>query len=310
MNKLKFIILFCLFSLAVLISCTPVITALPVTGVNGVETEQLVQYVLGLINKDRADYGLPPVILGTNTAAQKHADDMLANYYLSHWDTEGLKPYMRYTLAGGVNYEAENSAYHGWYDSTEDPDRYVNIDHKEILRQLEYNMMYDDIASNWGHRDTILNKLNKKVNIGIAFDVHRLALVQQFEGDYIYFSQPPAIINDRLYLSGNIYAGELYSIRIFFDPINQSLTHQELMDKPRYYDLGEEMGYVLPPEYHLLSGSFVNADKWEISDTGVFDIEADINSLLKSNNGIYNICVVANYKEELHNYSNYSVFLK
>jgi hypothetical protein len=290
--------------------CLSVTSALPVTGTNAIQTEELVQYMLQLINEDRADYGQSPVTLGTNTAAQKHAEDMLANYYLSHWDTEGLKPYMRYTLAGGVNYEAENSAYHGWYDSTEDADRYVNIDHKEILRQLEYNMMYDDAASNWGHRDAILNVLNKKVNIGIAFDAHRIALVQQFEGDYIYFTQPPAIINESLYLSGSLYSADLYSIRIFYDPLKQPLTHQELMDKPRFYDLGEEMGYVLPPQYHLEKGDFVNAAKWEINADGTFNIEADINILLQHNQGIYTVCVIASSKEELHIFSNYSIFIQ
>ncbi|HLC23617.1 MAG TPA: CAP domain-containing protein, partial [Dehalococcoidia bacterium] len=135
---------------------------------------QLVQYVLDLINKDRADYGLAPVTLGANQAAQKHADDMLAGFFLSHWGTDGHKPYMRYTLEGGVNYDMENSAYTGWYDKSENPDRYVALDVKVALQKLEYAMMYDDAGSDWGHRDNILNKWHKKVNIGIAYDGHRL----------------------------------------------------------------------------------------------------------------------------------------
>ena len=86
---------------------------------------------------------------------------MFNNFYLSHWDTDGLKPYMRYTLAGGVNYEGENSAYSGWWDKTQDPNLYIEIDPKQELSDLEYQMMYDDAASNWGHRDNILNKWHK-----------------------------------------------------------------------------------------------------------------------------------------------------
>lgn len=48
--------------------------------------EELVQYALTLINEDRAEHNLPPVTLGNNIAAQRHAEDMLKYKYLSHWD--------------------------------------------------------------------------------------------------------------------------------------------------------------------------------------------------------------------------------
>lgn len=79
----------------------------------------LVQYMLDLINDDRLEHGLQPVTLGTNPAAQQHAEEMLSEGYLSHWGLDGLKPYMRYTLAGGFNYEAENVSGPPYYS---DPD--------------------------------------------------------------------------------------------------------------------------------------------------------------------------------------------
>ena len=69
--------------------------------------DQMRSLMLGLINRDRAAKGLGPVSLGTNSAAQAHAEEMLAFSYLSHWGLDGKKPYTRYTDAGGVNYEAE-----------------------------------------------------------------------------------------------------------------------------------------------------------------------------------------------------------
>ena len=51
--------------------------------------------MLTLINRDREANGLAPVILGTNTAAQSHAEEELANGYISHWGMDGMKPYMR-----------------------------------------------------------------------------------------------------------------------------------------------------------------------------------------------------------------------
>jgi hypothetical protein len=292
-------------------ACLPVTSAIPgVTELPGKVNPDLTQYILGLINKDRGDNNLPPVVLGTNTAAQQHAEDMFAYYYLSHWGTDGLKPYMRYTRAGGINYESENSAYHGWYDTGEDPDKYEIIDPKAILEQLQYNMMYDDADSNWGHRDTILDKMNKTVNIGIAFDEHRLAFVQQFEGDYVIFTQLPAVINGKLYLAGSLNLGEVYSVHIFYDSLPQSLTQQQLLEKPHYYDIGEEIGYVLPPKYIMKDMDYVNAAGWKTNINGSFEIEADISPLIKYPKGVYNICLVADIKNELVSLTNYSLFMR
>ena len=39
--------------------------------------------------------------------AQSHAESMIDGCYSSRWDDRGLKPYMRYSLAGGVGANAE-----------------------------------------------------------------------------------------------------------------------------------------------------------------------------------------------------------
>ena len=63
--------------------------------------EDLVNYALSLINSDRQSKGLQNVTLSDVDSGQRHADEMLAYHFLSHWDTKGFKPYMRYTLEGG-----------------------------------------------------------------------------------------------------------------------------------------------------------------------------------------------------------------
>ena len=60
--------------------------------------EELKQYALKKINESRAKYGLPVVELGENNAAQVHANELLKTEMLSHWTTDGMKPYMRYSL--------------------------------------------------------------------------------------------------------------------------------------------------------------------------------------------------------------------
>ena len=70
----------------------------------------LKQRMLLLTNQEREKNGVPPVRLGTNPAAQLHAEAALENCYGGHWDQWGLKPNHRYTLTGGTGAEGENGS--------------------------------------------------------------------------------------------------------------------------------------------------------------------------------------------------------
>ena len=66
------------------------------------------RYMLSLINAERKKAGVGAVVLGDNIAAQMHAEAALDNCFSSHWGVDGLKPYMRYSLAGGYQSNGEN----------------------------------------------------------------------------------------------------------------------------------------------------------------------------------------------------------
>ena len=66
--------------------------------------------MLDLTNEHREKAGAPPVKLGSNPAAQLHAEASLAGCYSSHWDEWGLKPNQRYTLTGGTGADGENGS--------------------------------------------------------------------------------------------------------------------------------------------------------------------------------------------------------
>jgi uncharacterized protein YkwD len=276
--------------------------------------EEIFQYMLDLINTDRKNAGLDPVVLGCNAAAQAHARDMLNNYYISHWGTDGLKPYMRYTQAGGVNYEQENDAYHGWQNPDEDPSIYAEKDIKKALYDLEYAMMNYDGPSE-GHRKNILNKLHKKVNLGIAYDSKRVALVQQFEGDYIEYANPPALNGNIFTVSGRLLEGRFVSIQICFDEPPGTLTPDELANRMNgSYSLGDQVGYIIPPlprnwDYIHLSSKAVVAYQWKISNSGKFIIKADIGQILSRGKGVYTIVLTADIKNEVRYLTNYSIFV-
>ncbi len=78
--------------------------------------ESLRAYALDLINADRVKHDVAPVALGSNQAAQVHAEDALASGYLvGHWTSDGRKPYMLYRQAGGVGYMGENGSRGGFH---------------------------------------------------------------------------------------------------------------------------------------------------------------------------------------------------
>jgi len=212
----------------------------PDSGSKTYSHEELVNYALTLINNDRQSNGLENVTLSNINSAQTHADNMLQHDFFSHWDLNGYKPYMRYTLAGGQGSVSENCA---WMYSSgfSDP--------KEALEDLQWQMVYDDAESNWGHRDNILNPFHNKVSLGIAYSDTVIYLVQDFEDDYVVWDTLD-VSNNEVMMKGTLLTKELsiQQVAIYHDnPI--PLTTQQLGNPPydNGYDSGTYVGMVVCP---------------------------------------------------------------
>jgi uncharacterized protein YkwD len=279
------------------------------------ELKELMQYTLELINLDRQAAGVNPVTLNFNAAAQIHAKDMFDQYYWAHWGTDGLKPYMRYTNEGGLGYEKENAAYTGTLDPGEDKILLASINVKNEIKALENQMINNDAKANWGHRDNILYKWHQKVNIGLAYDKNRIALVQQFEGNYVDYIQPPTLSGNTLSLSGRTRIGVLNNVTVCYDATPKPLTPHELISGPYHsYDLGNRIGYiVMPPPpgqyYSSLGAEAIQAEKWDSNQSGQFSIQTDISKFLATGKGVYTIVLVSKVNEELVNLSNYTILV-
>jgi cysteine-rich secretory family protein len=206
---------------------------------------QLYQFALGIVNKDRNDHGLPPVMLSDMGSAQNHADDELKNNYFSHWNTDGVKPYVTYTELGGKNSVAENDFYKYSYC----PNVICvqnNFDPYQVIEEGEYEMMYNDSQSNWGHRDNILEPNHTHVNFGIAYNHDRFYFVEHFETNLISW-QVLKLNGNQLIMNGKYPAGySLYNIDVFEDPSPKVLTSNELENASPYnkgfYDQGNLVG--------------------------------------------------------------------
>ena len=202
---------------------------------------ELRRYMLDLINEDRAASGLNPVRLGTNSAAQRHAEEMFEHEYLAHWGRDGLKPYMRYTLAGGEGYASENVSGQA---CPRTPDvRYVEADAKESIREAQEGLMNSP-----GHRRNILDKWHTKVNLGIACDGVGCSIAQLFEGDYVDFWEEPNLFLGKLTMLGQLSGGfELSSVQVWYEEPPHPLTFGQL-GRTRSYNLGQRpAAFVRPP---------------------------------------------------------------
>ena len=173
----------------------PAPTATPYS-TDGTELPALYGLMLDSVNSVRGEHGLAPLALGSNAAAQNHAEASLAGGFNSHWNLDGLKPSMRYTLAGGYQHNQENIFRNACRGSC------GLIMLEERIAEAMASWM-----SSAGHRKAILRPTHRKLNIGLAWSGGGLFdgdwtfnAVQQFEGDYIEFSSLPNI-DDEGYLS-------------------------------------------------------------------------------------------------------------
>ena len=163
-------------------------------------THQLKLYMLDLINQRRAAYGAPLVQLADNPAADLHAQDMLQNQcFVSHWGTDGLKPYMRYSLTRGYYQNSENVGATGTcYNLAQ---RFVNrwmVDPEQAAAD-----MMEGFISSPGHHRNILDDDHTHVNIAFTIGPYAYHFVQHFEDRHHVFTQVPTIKDNHLRFSGH-----------------------------------------------------------------------------------------------------------
>ena len=202
--------------------------------------------MLRLINNERRAAGVLEVVLGANNAAQLHAEASLQGCYSSHWGSNGLKPYMRYSLAGGYQSNGENGSGSDYCIKARDGYRALSRINTEIREAME------GWVSSPGHRRNILEKSHRKVNIGLAWDRYNLVAVQHFEGDYVEYETLPEFDGNRLRLEGKVKnearfgVGDTIPVQIFYDPPPHSLTPGQL-SRTYCYTSGLPVAYVRKP---------------------------------------------------------------
>ena len=285
------------------------------------------QYMLTLINAERKKAGVPPVELGDNIAAQLHAESAVENCFPSHWGIDGLKPYMRYSLAGGYQSNGENGSGAVCTSAVVPGGKWV----------VESTM--NSLVNSADHFGNILYSRHRKVNLGIAYDRRSLSVVQHFEGDYVEYDELPVVTDGLLSFSGKTKNGvrfdekEDMGVTLYYDPPPHTLTREDVA-KTYAYCYGLKVAAFLKPipkdwnyptdqfdsryetcpgdpygtDYENVKGDYIIAKTWIANDTS-FELEADISKVLKKyGEGVYSLMIWGDIDGERAVISEYSIF--
>jgi uncharacterized protein YkwD len=296
-------------------------------------------YLLELINQDRKEHGLSEVELGKNTAAQIHADELFEYEFTGHWGLDGLKPYMRYTLAGGTGKQGENVS--GLSTPRIPGVSYSKTPIKESLMEAQEGFMQSS-----GHRAQILNPQHQEVNLGITCDDVYCSVVQQFESNFVEFVNPPTIENGLLRFAGATLGSTIYfNTDVYYDPLPVPLSTKQIRTTycsdagtpilfirepappgsyystditdfswpdcrdPRDTDGSEKpIGTALPNQNGLVP--FEDASIY-VTQGNQFDIAADISDYISQyGDGVYTIIIWGKSNAGFSPLTNYSVFVE
>jgi uncharacterized protein YkwD len=187
---------------------TPTHALAPVAAPKGpLSLEQARRYVLALVNHDRAEYGLAPVLLDevATRAAQRHAEDMAHAGYTAHWGTDGSVPEQRYSEAGGTDFVQENAGClaDGKTRALESVPRIQ----AQQLERVERAFMAETPPHD-GHRKNILKPGHASLGVGIGkpSGLDLACLSQEFVDDYGEYAELPqsAKAGATLHIEGDV----------------------------------------------------------------------------------------------------------
>jgi uncharacterized protein YkwD len=214
--------------------------------------------MLEAINADRVAHGLEKVRFDRVLCdlGDEHCWEMVRGWFASHWTTDGLKPYQRYSLPGGSGFHAQNVA---WRRES------VGLDHGDSAKQaalLCYRAMMAETPPKDGHRQTILTPEAERVGIGIAVEGEHFAMTHEFAGQRVCFVDPQvrrAQPKATLPVTVSIADGrELDAVVVLREPPPKAMTSAQLSATEDYGVGGEEVRELRPtlgPGWQYKDGS-------------------------------------------------------
>lgn len=176
------------------------------------------EQLLKLVNGERSRAGLTTLELDdlACSVANEHALDLIRGRFLSHWGTDGRKPYHRYSFAGGTDAVQENVAYAENIQSLAATS--VASDFNDM-----HSTMHGEVPPNDGHRRTILDPYHTHVGFGIGFQGHSLTLDELYLARYLHIDPVPRQAKSKatVVLTGRLLNPKhfLHEVDVFYEPL-------------------------------------------------------------------------------------------
>lgn len=264
--------------------------------INKSDLIKIKQQIVKAINENRLSSGLNPLELDelASQVGEQHCQEMLSENYFSHWNIAGLKPYMRYSQASGIDAISENLSF---------SEGGVYLNSVERLRGVLVEMhthMFNEEPPNDGHRKNILDPHHTHVGIGIVFNENQVKLAEEFISHYVEIRPLPHKVKpgEQIEIKGKVLNPKEYEIArisIFSEPLPTMLTREELNHRGSY-SLPEKEDTVLRP---ILSGNAIYKDDSNGSKLSKGEIEYEKfsgkfsarYSFPKNSKGVYTVVI-------------------
>jgi hypothetical protein len=207
--------------------------------------EELQKNLLEMVNEERAVAKVPELAIDdlATQVATNHAREMALEEFASHWNRNGLKPYHRYSFAGGTHATQENisAADNTWSNKM--------TDLKQDTAYLHLRLYQEKPPNDW-HRKAILAPHHTHVGFGIALEKLRLRVVELFVAKYVDVKALERVAKpgDKIFLSAKMLHPDyiLYYIEVCYEPLPKP-PELSWLREPRSYGL-PETGKVLRPK--------------------------------------------------------------
>src|SRR5207237_5834153 len=173
--------------------------------------------LLRMVNEERSQAGLGKLQLDDLACrvASEHALDMAKGQFLSHWGSDGRKPYQRYSFAGGTGAVQENAS------SADDILSLAPAGVLEDLHDMHLSML-NEKPPNDGHRRTILFPAHTHVGFGIALRGFHLRLAELYVAKYVRVDPIPQRVKSKqsVLFSGRVLnqQNELVGVEVYYEP--------------------------------------------------------------------------------------------
>src|SRR6267142_1237606 len=250
--------------------------------------------LLQLVNEERVVEKVPPLVVDelATRIATKHAHDMATGKFASHWGRDGLKPYQRYSLAGGIDATQENvsAADNTWSGKT-----------KDLIQDTAYLhiRLYGEKPPGDGHRRVILASQHTHVGFGLALDELRLRLVEVFVARYVELTpvRREAKAGDTFVFAGKrLHSSHvLKQVEVFYEPLPKA-AEPSWLAVSQAYSLPDDSVVLLPKLPLGLTYGDRTTGVLEVYSDGKFTVPV---TLFRRTPGIYTIvCWVRRTRSE------------